>query len=302
VWVVLVGAAATCIGNACSSDKQDDGPAPSDEDTGLGLGGTSFVVGGGDGGGPDLSNVVETCAAASEDSNPMIDDFDDGNATNEADGRLGTWFAYDDESGGTQTPPANDLLPETGGVKPNGYALHVEGGGYAIWGSNYVVDFRSDCAYDASVYDGITFWARGSITIDPDATSDPSGGDRELLKVMVTETNVVPLDFGGECDETRSQCWDSHKARIALEPCWRRYVLPFADLEQDGWGLDGGELDLDRLYIIGFEIAQGHRYDYWLDELAFYRGEPPPEEEDCSLDEWALGEGGASGAGGAASR
>lgn len=294
---VLGGALGACFGNACSSDRHDDG-CEQPEDLSFAVGGTSPVIGtGGGDSGPDLSHAVETCAAASENGDPMIDDFDDGDGGLEGDGRLGGWYDYDDESGGSQTPVGDDLLPESGGVDAEGYALHVEGGGYGTWGSGYGMVFVADCAYDGSLYDGITFWARGTVEADPDASGDPPSGDREVIKVLLTETNVVPLEIGGECDEKQGECWDSHKVRISVGPCWRRYVLPFSEFEQDGWGLDTGELDLDRLFNLSFEIAQNHVYDYWLDEVAFYRGEPPDEVEDCALGDLGLG---AAGAGGAA--
>jgi len=43
-----------------------------------------------------------------------------------------------------------------------------------------------------------------------------------------------------------------------------------------------------------FQIAQGHAYDIWIDEISFFVGEKPEEEELCDL-----GAGGAGGAGGA---
>lgn len=47
----------------------------------------------------------------------------------------------------------------------------------------------------------------------------------------------------------------------------------------------------EEFYLLGFEVSNGHEYDIWIDQLEFFVGKPPPEEELC-----VSGMGGAGGA------
>jgi hypothetical protein len=230
----------------------------------------------------------------------LIDDFDDGDPFVSGNGMAGNWYGYGDP-GGAQTPTwdGGEWSSEVGGLKKDGYALHAVGGGYDEWGSGqgfspaWSEARDQNCLYDASLYDGISFWIRGEI-IDEDHLVSGTIDD-SVLRFGVVEPDVVPVEEGGNCTGNAGACWDWHKTRIELDECFRRHSFRFDELEQDGWGADAEELDMDRMINFNFEIAQGHRYDFWLDEVTFFVGEAPPEEEICDL-----GMGGAGGAGGAA--
>src|SRR5690606_26549635 len=110
---------------------------------------------------------------------------------------------------------------------------------------------------DASAYAGITFWAKGSIEEDG-STDEP--WDPGLLRVMLVEKDVVPLPRGN-CDEAEGDCWSSHRVRITLGECWKRYSFRFSEFQPDPWGFSGGDLDLNELYELAFEVGRGNKYD-----------------------------------------
>lgn len=287
----------------------DGGEEPGDADGIGGQDGTDIIVtppsgGSGSGGGSNTGGTkgdnkppFEVCDIGQGDVPDellLIDDFNDGDGLFAGDGVSGTWYEYEDMTDGSQTPS----WEEPGGIDEDGLALHVVGGGYSAWGSGNGLAFIYDpgrsqeCLFDASNFDGVSFWIKGEVV---DEESSAPEQDRGVIKVGFQEADVMPLEVGGRCDPLEGSCYDWHKTRISPTECWRRVSVAFADLEQDGWGLDGGELNLDELLNFNLEIAQGHTYDYWLDDVELWSGEPPAAEEVCEN-----GVGGAGGEGGGA--
>jgi hypothetical protein len=120
---------------------------------------------------------------------PLIDDFEDGNITvAQLDGRSGNWENFDDTSlGGSYTPKSPTALE--GRNASVGYCIAVSG--YSVWGANLVANLSGPkCGYDASVYKGVCFWAKGSVT----------GGGPMVFAVGTDDT--VPAASGGKCSET----------------------------------------------------------------------------------------------------
>jgi hypothetical protein len=292
-------------------------PPPAD---GLGASGGSIEVlppasggsggsGGGSGGAPVVSlPPFDSCSLEGQGTVPasgplMVDDFDDGDATLLGNGLHGNWYGFDDATGGTQTPswdaPGGQWLPELGGIEPGGYAMHVVGGGFTYWGSGEGMSpiwdegANQECLFDASAFDGITFWLKGEIDGSESSAADQDVG---VLKFGFVEADVVPMRLGGNCDEAAGECYDWHKVRITPSECWVRYSFTFDQFEQSGWGIDGGEFDLDHLVNINFEVSQGNTFDYWMDELEFFSGDPPEDDELC--EDGMGGGGGVGGAGG----
>jgi hypothetical protein len=209
---------------------------------------------------------------------------------------MGGWYAYDDESGGEQIPTGSVIEPTLGGLSEDGFALRVRGSDFTAWGSGFGANFAArgpgeECLFDASAYAGISFWVRGRI--EPDGIVP--AGEEGKLRVQIIEKDVSPVEEGGNCDGLSGACWDSHRVRIEPTECWTKHSLPFDEFVADGWGMSGGELDTDELYLLGFEVSNGQGYDLWIDQIEFFVGQPSEESPRCVGE----GFGGAGGEGGA---
>jgi hypothetical protein len=62
---------------------------------------------------------------------------------------------------------------------------------------------------------------------------------------------------------------------IGLTTEWEQYRIPFGAVAQEGWG---GVSVFDPAQILGvqFDIPQGVAFDFAIDDIGFYGGEPPP--------------------------
>lgn len=244
-------------------------------------GGAASAAGGAEGT-LSVCDVAGGKSVGDPDGSWLIDDFDSGQNGFATNGLSGSWFGYTDGSPGEQVPTASAILPEPGGPTGEGHALHVRGQGFDSWGSGFVASLATSsggegCLFDASAYDGLTFWAKGEI--GEDLGVGGAAYDAGQLLLLVIEKDVVPLSQGGNCEAAEGACWDSHRTRLTLDSCWRRYAVPFSELAQGGFGLAAGPLDLEELSTINFEVGRGNRYDVWIDELSFFVGSPPGSDE-----------------------
>ncbi|MBN2197314.1 MAG: hypothetical protein JW751_31215 [Polyangiaceae bacterium] len=250
---------------------------------GLGTGGSSLIdeSGGGratGGAAPSAAGVSgwvpeAACVAAGDDA--MIDDATDCDATIAlAEGRIGTWFAYDSnpELPGSQEPGANGPFTMDGDSATGCY-VHVSGGGfsndaesgygYAGVGIAFLEAGDVPCTdgYDALVYAGVGFLARGS------------GSLRLLVETRDTEqTDGRPLGYAVE---------------VPLVDEWVRVEIAWSDLYLVA-PMDGAPMTIDpaRISTLRFEPTNPVSYEFWLDDLEF-----------VVAPEGAGGAGGATGAG-----
>jgi hypothetical protein len=313
-WGLLVLVSAALGSYACGQAE-----VPPDDD-GLGGSGGGIVVvqpsggtggtggSGGSGGTPVVLPPFEACALPDQGTLPsvgtdlLIDDFDDGDEAVLGNGLHGNWYDYDDDTTGTLAPSWDDeggWKPVAGGIEADGYALHAAGSGFIEWGSGQGISpiwdegKSQECLFDASQFDGVSFWIKGAIE---DSTGSAVDADSGVLKFGFVEADVIPVELGGDCTGEMGDCYDWHKVRITPTECWQHLSYTWDEFEQDGWGMDGGDFDLAELVNVNFEIAQGHTFDYWVDELEFFSGDPPEADEIC--DDGVGGGGGAGGAGG----
>jgi hypothetical protein len=223
-------------------------------------------------GGASADNPLVKCESAfATGADPMIDDFEDLNdETLAVDNRAGGWFAYDDQTG--ESPVALTWETVEGAPSEGAGALHVTGSGYDVFsgigvGLRWTESGSENCTYDASYYDGITFWARGDVSV----------------RVTGQNPSVRPVAAGGTCPDD-GICYDSHGLSVPLDDEWTEYQVAFSALTQVGWGDDVGDFLPDALFVIEFQFPSGISYDVWIDDLAFYRSsedEPEvPEEPD----------------------
>ncbi|WP_437750984.1 hypothetical protein [Sorangium sp. So ce1389] len=234
-------------------------------------GGASSTTGGtaGAGAGGDEGSVPEDV--------DLIDDMEDGdNAIDEASGRVGYWYSYNDGTG-TQTPPDSSEVPPVGFVPealtpPRGQstmAVHTFGSGFTEWGAGVGFALNGPdmglFPYDASAYTGIVFWARLG-----------DAGAATAVKVNISDKSSEPA--GGICDESAGEgepnrCFDHWSYIAPLGTEWALIVIPFAELTRAGSGAEptAQAVDVAGLYTIDFGFAQGEEFDVFIDDVGFYR-------------------------------
>jgi len=170
------------------------------------------------------------------------------------DGRAGTWFNYSDETNGMLSPqPYSHTRDDAHGGE---WAAHTVGEGFFNWGAALAVSLNSasgrDCHYDASAYEGITFWARGT----------------GLLRVHFSTRQTVPYDQGGLCSAGNG-CWDNYGTGLELTPTWEPYVITWEELSREGWGIRT-EFDPAEIFYIHWQYQGDDAFDIWIDDLNFY--------------------------------
>ncbi|WP_159397264.1 hypothetical protein [Sorangium cellulosum] len=195
----------------------------------------------------------------------MIDDMEDGNiGILKGDGatpRQGAWFTYSDGSeGGAQEP--SDLAELVAAMMPargdSERAVHTSGNDlFTKWGAG--TGFRLNGAYyDATDYRGITFWARAE-------EGSPTG-----LSVTFVDQQTDP--GGGICGDKKGQvpCFDHFHTSVPLTSDWKHFKVPVGCLVQTGYGLFEAPAQ-DRIQAIQFSFGPGQAFDFWIDDVAFYK-------------------------------
>lgn len=200
--------------------------------------------------------LVACAGAVAVGESPLIDDFEDGDSRIlMVDNREADWYVYDDASGGTHTlsfESVDDPAVDGAGV------LHVAGGPFDQYsglglGLRWSETGSERCYYDASLYEGLRFWARGDAGI----------------RVALQMPDVRPVSMGGTCPDDAA-CYDSHGMNFDIGPEWTLYEVPFSSVAQTGWGRRVDTFDPSKLFTIEFQFTGGSSYDLWLDEVTFY--------------------------------
>ena len=223
------------------------------------------------GSGDEDDGASESLCANIEAIDPtaLIDDMEDRNASIVMAGaRTGGWWSAGDDTAGATIVPAlgEEALPELipGGRCGSQYAMRVTGQGFADWGSliglNLAYDSAGGAFYDASAYEGVSFWARVGDT------------STNQMRFAITDQNSEPK--GGKCVEDGGagvECFDSFGITInALETTWKRYEVPFSGLGERNFGLHADALDTSALYVVGFNVEPNSIFDLWVDDVSFY--------------------------------
>jgi hypothetical protein len=198
--------------------------------------------------------IIKCGSAVALGDAPVIDDFEDSDLLSTAvDGRDGIWWQ-------NTNPPPSDMGPEV--VEDpvrSGLVLSYRGGPYAVFSVFGVTLHLTEtdcefCSYDASVYDGIRFAARGDVNV----------------WVGLEMPSVRSVAEGGTCPDDAFGCWDQHGTSIQLTGDWQEYVLPFAEARQRGWGYEV-PFDPSELYAVVFHIPVAAAYEVFLDDIEFYK-------------------------------
>jgi hypothetical protein len=196
----------------------------------------------------------------------LVDDFEDGDEVSlPVLGGQGVWYVVNDGSGLQFPSPCTlpSLLsePERGSeraMRTYGQGFLSQPGGYSLIG----LSVRSgapacDQAIDASNYQGVEFWARGSGTV------------RFFIGTVATN----PVVDAGTCP---GNCYDAHGSAVILSDDWQVFRVSFAELTQEGWGYPAA---FDPSKILGlqwsaklapFDFTPAACFDFWIDDVAFY--------------------------------
>ncbi len=199
---------------------------------------------------PSAKPVIDPCneRRVAKGRQPLIDDFEDGDdEVARLEGRSGLWRWVRD----TDLPrssPALLPIPRPNPRPGNQLAVHVKGGRLLDWGAVVEFNFVPGC-YDASVYQGLSFQAKGP----------------GRIFVAPREVGVIPVALGGSCTE---DCHNAHVKKIELSAQWKTYEVRFSEVEQRGYNKPA--FNPSRLNSLAFQIhPEDTPYDVWLDDVRF---------------------------------
>jgi hypothetical protein len=227
--------------------------------------------------------TVACTADTSVNSPSLIDDMESGTGhILDNEGRVGVWYAFNDLSSNLD-PNANQWpAPTTPGVPvPTSLiqgardcgtrAIHTYGGGFTQWGAGVGFDLSFDGQhyhmYDASAYDGITFWARGNVEI----------------QARISTAEATRVEWGGTCPQ--EICPFPYHETLGLGPDWAEYWVPFSFLRSLYWPMptsfDATQLTNIQFLVPGptqcdsWPCSTPQTFDFWIDDVGFYKGPPP---------------------------
>lgn len=186
--------------------------------------------------------------------------------------------------------------------EPAGNGYHFVGRGFQDYGYSYGYNTLGNLAdggpyYDASAWTGISMWVRkgsgpsASVVFASvgDRYTVPPGGslfsaDEEGLLLFGADCpmdqpagvgcycnyNAVDVNGDDAPDPLGSQC-DRFGVGIGMSTSWRFFKVPFDRMRQRAYGRPS-QLSLPDADIFAIDIAlDGEDWDFWLDDLAFYR-------------------------------
>ncbi len=104
------------------------------------------------------------------------------------------------------------------------------------------------CPYDASRYDGISFYAKGSGTVS----------------VQVGTSPTRPISEGGTC---LAGCYDNYQATIRLTNDWVLHEILWSELVRSGWGSPAVFSPAEITMVI-FQLPSGVVFDVYVDDLS----------------------------------
>lgn len=241
------------------------------------------------------------CSALDAYEIALLDDFETGAASG--------WYTNNDRSALQEPLPDSDPVPgaEIPGLRCGSrYAVHVRTGMLTDYGGTLGRNFRrlldaEPCpiracvrppppppvgacgvgqptpgqeeasercitGIDASAWEGIVLWAR----------KGPGSGSS--LRVSVTDPLTDSSNQACVCNpftnqnDTSDGC-DKFGTYFTVDHTWRPFFLPFAEMQQGGWGMPSPGLDTSGLFSIAVEYGRGE-WDLWIDDIGFYRRKP----------------------------
>jgi hypothetical protein len=236
--------------------------------------------------------AYDACADSASLARVVIHDFE---------GMLPMGLSWFTNSDGTSTqlspvPPGTSTTPLEAPKCPGtaaGSGFHIVATQLQSWGYSFgfnglnaLPGAGGSSYFDANDWDGLSMWVRkGS---GPSASSifasvserytDPTGA----ALFTAAEADLL-LDTGGYCDFNArdvngdqvsdpllSQC-DRFGAGVGIATEWRFFKVPFSRMRQRAFGRPSAQSGPDQR-ILGLDFGlDGENWDFWIDDLAFYR-------------------------------
>jgi hypothetical protein len=195
----------------------------------------------------------------------LIDDLEDGDIASNAVGEnAGRWFALSSGTGSIDPNEAAETFAMPSGAEGSNYSAFLRGTHLAKWGALLAVtlDFDPDEGwnagkpFDASKYDGISFWIRGS----------------GAIHVQIETAEIADESGGGDC--SGQSCWGFWEKFLYPTDEWQKVELDFfSDLVQPMYA-NVVPLNPARILRITF-LGAAPEFEFWLDDLAFF-SKPDP--------------------------
>jgi hypothetical protein len=210
---------------------------------------------------------------------PLIDDFEPVagdtptcHRIREVDGRSGAWNSGKDGASPNGSVVHSFEPPGAGAAPGSTRALHVVGQGLNGYGGFVAVPLAP--CYNASRYEGISFWFKG------DPAKVPS------VKVSFVTPGSALAAEGGRCIQPPAdppgqlQCYDHFSVNLfKVSNIWTRYAITWQQLAQFGWGQNSPRTYVPQTEIIGINFAPtwgdadvmtpNKAFDFWIDDLSF---------------------------------
>jgi hypothetical protein len=193
-------------------------------------------------------------ATVATGSGPLIDDFEDGDSRLlQSDGRDGYWHIVRDNSANGQLSMTDPPVPDSTGANGSGHALHLAGTNFLDWGAGFGAELRTQVLpYDASVYGGLQFWARGG----------PS------LRVLLVQRDLATGYTCAACPSGSSDCGIFYGREVTLSDTWAQYTIPWGDFVPSA--AIGTPLSHSEILLLKFEAPASAAFEFWLDDVSFY--------------------------------
>jgi hypothetical protein len=271
------------------------------------------LVGCKSGGGGATDGPTSNCLANPDD---LISNFEQDNSLAAVGGRQGGWYTYGDANGSFQTASGFDIAAGNPNCSAIG-SLHLVGTGFSLWGAATGADFRPrppgedggygvKMPYDASMYRGVSFWAKASKALDgvqvsfPDLYTDhdapnhdmpdPADSTQFICQDCVCEfasgfpNNCSPylVQFGRKGDAAADVLFSAYSS-YQLAPEWKRFEVLFVDTKQDpgnpGYRPPMDRLSADKITAMAIQVnadystgsPRANDFEIWIDDVAFIR-------------------------------
>jgi hypothetical protein len=179
----------------------------------------------------------------------VIDDFEDGDLkVTMVAGRSGSWYPFPVSSPGAAGEAATRCAAHG---NRSGHFVVTTADNPTNWNTTMVDPFTAVIPYDASVWNGFSFWMAAG-----DAPSEATA--------MTIGINTPEVVAGGSC----TMCGDYHSTTISLTRSWTRWSIRFDDLKQRGFGVPAVP-KLSKDQIVNFIFWPPNPFDFWIDDFRF---------------------------------